>query len=210
MTLAIALTLLALLVLLIAEARRKPGLRAVAKSLASTGFVAVALTAGALDSPFGRALLVALAFSWLGDVALLGNSDRSFRLGLVLFLVGHLGFDVAFLIRGASPLGAIVGAWAVVIPAALVYRTLSPHIIGPLRRPVQVYLGVISTMVALSLATAVAHGGAVFVLAAGLFFASDVMVAREKFVESTFLNPLFGLPLYYVAQLLFASSPAWS
>ena len=207
---AIALTLLSLLVLLIAEARGMPGLRALAKTAASTGFVAVALTAGAWSSPFGRALLAALAFSWLGDVVLLGHSDRSFRSGLVLFLLGHAGFDVAFLTRGISPVGALAGTLAVLIPAVVVYRALSPHIRGPLRLPVQAYLVVISSMVALSVATTAVHGGAPFVLAAGLFFASDLMVAREKFISSSLANRLLGLPLYYVAQLLFASSPAWS
>lgn len=43
-------------------------------------------------------------------------------------------------------------------------------------------------------------------LAAELFFLSDICVARSKFVVQSFLNPLFGLPLYYVAQLLFAAS----
>jgi uncharacterized membrane protein YhhN len=98
----------------------------------------------------------------------------------------------------------------VILPALGIHRWLSPSVRGKLRRPVQAYLVVISSMVALSLATAIAHGGFGLVLAATMFFLSDVLVAREKFVASAFANRLVGLSLYYVAQLLFATSPSWS
>ena len=36
------------------------------------------------------------------------------------------------------------------------------------------------------------------------FFLSDLAVARERFVAKGFTNKLWGLPLYYGAQLLLA------
>jgi hypothetical protein len=40
------------------------------------------------------------------------------------------------------------------------------------------------------------------------FTASDVSVARDRFVREDFFNRAWGLPLYYCAQLLLALSPA--
>lgn len=39
-----------------------------------------------------------------------------------------------------------------------------------------------------------------------LFYASDLMVARQAFIRKSFYNPLIGLPLYYVAQMIIAST----
>jgi hypothetical protein len=39
-----------------------------------------------------------------------------------------------------------------------------------------------------------------------LFYLSDLFVARQKFVVSEFVNILLGLPLYFLAQILIASS----
>jgi YhhN family len=37
-----------------------------------------------------------------------------------------------------------------------------------------------------------------------LFAASDIAVARERFVQQGFLNQLWGWPTYFVAQLVLA------
>lgn len=42
--------------------------------------------------------------------------------------------------------------------------------------------------------------------AAVLFYVSDLFVARQVFIRRSFLNPALGLPLYYAAQYLFAST----
>lgn len=40
------------------------------------------------------------------------------------------------------------------------------------------------------------------------FTASDVSVARDRFVQHGFVNRAWGLPFYYAAQLLIAATPA--
>jgi hypothetical protein len=45
--------------------------------------------------------------------------------------------------------------------------------------------------------------------AAVAFYLSDVSVARDRFVAPGFDNRIWGLPLYYGAQLLFALSTGW-
>lgn len=44
------------------------------------------------------------------------------------------------------------------------------------------------------------------ILGALMFFFSDLFVARQHFVHKTVLNKWIGLPLYYIAQLLLAST----
>ena len=39
---------------------------------------------------------------------------------------------------------------------------------------------------------------------AGLFYLSDLAVARHRFVRPAFVNRALGLPAYYVGQLLLA------
>jgi hypothetical protein len=41
-----------------------------------------------------------------------------------------------------------------------------------------------------------------------MFTASDIAVVRDRFVKRGFLNRLWGLPLYYAAQLIIAWSIA--
>jgi uncharacterized membrane protein YhhN len=41
---------------------------------------------------------------------------------------------------------------------------------------------------------------------AALFFASDLAVARNRFVAKAFVNRAWGLPAYYAGQLLIAWS----
>jgi hypothetical protein len=45
--------------------------------------------------------------------------------------------------------------------------------------------------------------------AAVAFYLSDVSVARDRFVAPGFGNRIWGLPLYYGAQVLFALSTGW-
>lgn len=190
--------------LLIAEKTSSPA-RLVAKPLASAGFLAAALAAGALDGSFGRWMLAGLALSALGDVFLLGKSEPRFLAGLGSFLVAHLLFAVAFAVRGVDPAGLLA-----VVPFALfvcwVLRWLGPHLSERMRPPVIAYAVVISLMGVLAVATAAGAWDARIPAGAGLFIVSDLAVARDNFVSPGFQNRLVGLPLYYAGQLLLAWS----
>ena len=56
-----------------------------------------------MESDYGIAVLVALAFSWIGDACLLSKKERVFLLGIMAFLLGHVGYIVAFAVRGLDP-----------------------------------------------------------------------------------------------------------
>lgn len=176
------------------------------KPLASTAFVAAALSSGAPATVYGRWVVTALAFSWLGDVLLIPRSMVTFRLGLGSFLVGHIAFAVAFVARGVALDGTAATAGVAALVAWPVARWLLPHVTAKMRVPVILYMLAISIMVALAVGTTVAHPRAIVLVAALAFYLSDLSVARDRFVAPGFVNRLWGIPLYYAAQVLFAYS----
>jgi uncharacterized membrane protein YhhN len=171
----------------------------------STGFIAVALSAGAVSSSYGRIVLVALGLSWLGDLLLTFESRRAFLGGLVVFLLGHVAYSVAFVTLRADPISLVVATLAVAIIGGLVWRWLSPHI-GDMKIPVIAYIVVISVMVILAFGTINGARNWLIPIGATLFFVSDLFVARNRFVSPGIVNPSLGLPLYYTAQVLLALS----
>lgn len=178
--------------------------RLLAKPAASACFIAVALLAGALDTGYGRWVVVALVLSAAGDVALLGRSSAAFLAGLGSFLLGHLAYVVAFGVRGIAGAATVVAIAVLAGPAILVIRWLWPHVPAEMRPPVSAYTIVISLMVATAVGTVVADGDPRIAAAAAMFYCSDLAVARDRFVAPGFVNRLWGLPLYYAAQFLFA------
>ncbi len=205
------LLIVAVAALVLSEAR---GWRAgvwLAKPAASTVFVGLAVASGALESVYGRLVLLALVLSWFGDVLLIPKSRGSFLAGLGSFLLAHLAFGAAFLAKPQSALPLVIGAIAMVLVGIGVLRWLWPHLSGALRPAVAAYVGAISLMVALAAGTAGMSRGGLLVVAAVAFAASDVFVARHRFVMPSIVNKAVGLPLYYAAQLAFALSvSAWS
>ena len=177
------------------------------KMLASTGFIAIALSVGALSNPYGRIVLVALTLSWLGDLLLTFTSRNAFLGGLVSFLLGHVAYSVAFGTLGVNPVVGAIAAVAVAIVAVFVWRWLAPHV-ADMAAPVVAYVVVISVMVVLAFGAS--GDGATWLIALGatLFFISDLFVARNQFVAPDTANRMWGLPLYYVAQVLLALSVA--
>jgi uncharacterized membrane protein YhhN len=172
----------ACLALVAAERTHHPA-RYVAKPVASAAFIVAGLHAPPL-------ILIGLVLGALGDVALL--FERGFLPGLVAFLFGHLAYVAAFpphdawLIPPAlAGLGALAWLW--------------PHL-GKLRVPVIAYVAAIVAMVGGALAT----NHHILWIGSIAFFASDLSVARDKFVERAWMNRVWGLPAYYGGQLLIA------
>ncbi|MCA9637613.1 MAG: lysoplasmalogenase [Myxococcales bacterium] len=198
------LTLVALVLLVIAERSRHRGARALTKVLASSGFMATALAAGALESAWGQTLLVALGLSMVGDIFLISRATAMFAGGLGAFLLAHVVFGVAFVVLGVD-LGAtaIVGALLVVFIVKVAAWVL-PHVPGRLRAPVIAYILAVSAMAALAIGASWSSGEPAIAIAGVAFLISDVFVARDRFVTPGFANRLYGLPLYYGAQVLFA------
>ncbi len=90
------------------------------------------------------------------------------------------------------------------IPAFLILAWIWPKA-GKLRIPVAIYILAITLMVWWALcATILKQLPITGALGAILFFLSDILVARRRFIRPQFLNQAVGLPMYYAAQLLLA------
>lgn len=153
-------------------------------------------------------VLVGLAFSLGGDVALMfGENPRAFAIGLGLFLVAHVAYAVVFTLLGRF------SAWdAISIPVLLAagvgFYALIQANLGKLRLPVIAYMVVISVMVSRAVSTlasplfqaeqaVMVAGGAV------LFYLSDVILAANRFWRPLRYDRI-SLAFYYAGQLLIA------
>jgi uncharacterized membrane protein YhhN len=180
-----------------------------AKPLASVAFVWAAVAAGALGSGYGQLVLLALVLCLLGDVLLIPlDRPAVFRAGVFAFLAGHVAYSAAFLARPLGVAGLVAGGALMAVVLVAVLRWLGPSLPPDMRTPVRIYMVVIGLMTAL--ACGVSAGGGPWAVAVGAlaFAASDVSVARDRFVRPEFVNRAWGLPLYYAAQLLLATTPA--
>jgi len=199
----------ALGVLLWAEATERQRVKVVAKPMASTAFVGVALVhlSGAASlTPYATWIIIGLVFGGLGDACLMLPGKKWFLAGMAAFSVGHGAYVVAF-----DRLVAWTDWWspasaAPLVAGAAAYAWLHPHL-GRMRWPVVGYIVVIVSMaVGAVAASATSPVGQIAGLGAGAFFISDLTVARDRFVQRSFANRMVGLPLYYGGQLLIASS----
>ncbi len=204
MLLAFCATLVALSALLLAEYAESVRGVWIAKPLASLGFLATAWAAGATSTPYGMGVLGALVLSFIGDVLLI--SPVAFKAGLFSFLLGHLAFIGAFVVRGVSLPASFFCLCVIGVLSAFIGKRILSHVQRELFGAVVAYIVVISAMVTLAAGT-VGHAGRPVILGAALlFYVSDLTVARDKFIAPGFVNRAIGLPLYYIAQLLFALS----
>jgi len=199
------MTALGLAVLLYGEWKDRPGLRAAGKPFASLGFIVAALGFGALESRYGNIILVGLILGAIGDVCLLGSAKQYFIAGLVSFLLGHVAYVIAFAGLPIDMTFAVVSAAALAVLMVLIARWVFPHA-PDMRVPIGAYMLVISAMCVVAIGAGGAGAPWMVPVGALMFTASDIAVVRDRFVSNGFVNRLWGLPLYYAAQLIIAWS----
>ncbi len=202
-----AISAAALLVVLASErAGWRPGVW-IGKPLASLGFVAAAVSGGALTHSYGWAITIGLVFAFGGDVLLIPQRKPAvFRAGVLSFLAGHVAYAAAFVQLGIAPVWLAAAAAALTVAAVAILRWLGPHLPADMRGAAYAYVVVISVMVAAAAAAVGAGGEGIILIGAAAFYLSDLSVARDRFVAPAFSNRLWGLPLYYAAQFLLAAT----
>ncbi|MDJ0924631.1 MAG: lysoplasmalogenase [Acidimicrobiia bacterium] len=173
------------------------------KMVASTAFIAVAVSAGALDTTFGRIMVAGLVLSWFGDLFLTYYGRGPFVAGLVAFLAGHVAYTIAFSNRGLGD-GFYLLLVAVTVAAIPLASWLMPTVPKELKAPVIAYMAIISLMVATAGATHAADADWRIPIGATAFYVSDIFVARDRFAAPGLINRYLGLPLYFGGQLLLA------
>ena len=109
-------------------------------------------------------------------------------------------------VRAIGASRTCIGNELVVMAAVVTFtlRWLDPHLPPDMRVPVRVYMVVIAAMVAAAVGTSAASGDLRIAAGAIAFAVSDLSVARDRFVRPSFTNVAWGLPLYYVAQVVLA------
>ncbi|HEX7134975.1 MAG TPA: lysoplasmalogenase [Iamia sp.] len=167
--------------------------------------VLAALAIDAEDPTVRLWFVLGLLLSLAGDVFLMLPEETDlplppFLLGLGSFLLGH----IAYVVGMASDLDS----WAFVMIGVLVVAAaggvVAPRIVGGVRQtspdlvvPVLAYMAVISTMVVF----AFGRGSAIGIVGALLFYASDAILAWNRFVTPSRTLQIAVMVTYHLAQL---------
>lgn len=217
-----ALCVLGALTCVFAEWRGHQTLRIASKIAASSAFVAIAAVNGAFDSNYGRLILIALVLSWAGDVMLLSLQSSMLLGGIAAFFLAHLAFAGAFVLLPIDGLRFVIGLLFMTVLAVILISWLWQHLKSFYKFAVPAYLAAIVMMTSLAIgassgdgtwlpAIGATSGDSFWLPAIGAitFAASDISVARDRFVERSIVNKTWGLPLYYAAQIMLAISVHW-
>ena len=215
----LAIAVLITTVFIIVDYKGEPKRALMMKTLASIGFVSVAISAflyGNGDGEYFKFILCGLILGLIGDVALAlravyeKKKDKYFIIGLGAFLLGHIAYTIEFTkISSITVIEIIIAAIIVILfvifgkLVKLQYGNMKPFVIG--------YMCVISVMVvkAVSIAITIGINEANMLIAVGaiLFAISDMILAFIYFWNRKVkvLSPL-NLITYYGGQLLIALS----
>jgi len=206
----ICVAFILLIGLLIAEKRGNPKWILTFKTPLSVLFATTAIIQPHPVPAYYYAVFAGLIWGLAGDVCLAIPGNMAFRAGLVAFLVGHILYIVAFVSLTESAQWLTAAHLFIAAVSVGIFSWLHPHL-GKMLIPVVLYIIVISVMLAAAwvafLNPVLNWTGACFVFIGALcFYVSDILVARNKFIASQFVNRLIGLPLYYAGQFLIAFS----
>jgi len=161
-----------------------------------------------LASSLKKWIILALLFSWTGDVLLMFESTNSnfFIFGLAAFLIAHI-FYILFYENVIRKEDLTKNYWwflpVIIYYIALIY-ILSPNL-GDMKLPVRIYGIVISYMLIQALQTGrIKDPGATTLMIGGavLFITSDSILAINKFYESFEYAGMAIMLTYGIAQLL--------
>lgn len=150
------------------------------------------------DRPTQRAL----ALCGVGDVALLGDGDTAFRVGLGGFLAGQVGWVAA--LRARPSAGLVRRHPSLLVPYAVAWAGLNAYLWPRTGRDRWPVVGYSSVLLAMAL-TALDRGGRT---AAGgaLFLASDALLAVERFGGRRLpAHEAWVMATYGTAQFLLAA-----
>jgi uncharacterized membrane protein YhhN len=151
-------------------------------------------------------VVAALVCGLLGDVGLMlsrdSRADLPFLAGLATFLLGHVGYLVAFGRHGVRGLDLLAGALVVAGVAGLtlpqVLRGAACSAGRPFAGVVAGYAAVLAAMTVLGVGTGIVATA----VGAVLFLVSDTVLARERFVAPLPFGRLAVIVTYHAAQFL--------
>ncbi|MBS1607196.1 MAG: lysoplasmalogenase [Bacteroidetes bacterium] len=166
------------------------------------------VTTRSVNSRLKKWVLLALFFSWAGDVLLMFVADNSnfFLAGLVSFLIAHIFYIIFF--HSVRVQQDVKPKAFLLIPVLVYYVALitflSPHL-GDMKLPVRIYGVVICFMLMLALHMLYIKNkntGLLMLIGALLFVVSDSTLAINKFYNSFRGAGIIVMLTYGIAQLL--------
>jgi uncharacterized membrane protein YhhN len=172
----------------------------VAKPLTMVVLIAATLAIEPVDGAAKALFVAALIFSLFGDVFLMLPKDL-FVAGLGSFLIAHLCYIAGLQLRGQDGVWFVAGLVIVLIAVLTIgMRVIRGARNGPtpaLAVPVTAYMAVISFM----LASAFGTRNVFAILGAALFYASDALIAWERFVNPKAWARLAIIVTYHLGQI---------
>ena len=180
------------------------------KTVLSLLFIVTAISQIHFMQPYTIFIIIGLLFCLGGDVFLALPQNKMFLFGLVSFLLGHVCYVIGFFWIAYPNSMTLIGILVTMLLGVLIYTWLKPHL-GTMKKPVIAYILVISFMFigawsVLGMPQQPIMVRVLIFVGAASFYISDIFVARDRFLKNAFMNRLFGLPLYYLAQFMIAFS----
>ena len=155
-------------------------------------------------SPIVLFVVLALIFSWLGDVLLIPKGVKWFTAGGIAFMVSHVFFILSYSRQidfAALPKWLLIVFPAAFIAASLIlFKYLRPHLPKALFYPMLLYLLINGAMNCFARFRAVTVGGAAGIITAVgalLFFISDSSLFYVRFHKNSRLKTHFWVMLTY-------------
>ena len=155
-------------------------------------------------NPVILSVVLALFFSWLGDMLLIPKGTKWFTAGGIAFMVSHAFFILSYVQDtdfGKIPLAVLILLPAAFIGASLViFRFLRPHLPKGLFYPMLFYLILNGAMNCFAWFRAITVGGAAGIITAVgalLFFVSDSSLFFVRFHKDSRLKTHFLVMLTY-------------
>ena len=184
----------------IAVVRERKPLEYLCKPLTMVVLIGATVALDADDSGVQTWFVVALVLCLIGDVFLMLPQDL-FVFGLASFLLGHVGYIVGMQVAGVDSgrlgVGVLLVLVAMAVIGAPIVRAVRAGAEPELTGPVVAYMAVISAMVA----SAIGTGHVAAVAGAGSFYASDALIAWNRFVRETRHGRLAIIVTYHLAQV---------
>jgi uncharacterized membrane protein YhhN len=156
-----------------------------------------------------KILLIALFFSWVGDVILLFSEQGElyFIFGLVAFLISHITYILLFTkqlnSRNIKNISVFwMGIGCILLYFSILIFTLFPKL-GALKIPVLIYALTITTMLYFAFKGSLKWTkkiGNLVLLGAIFFVSSDSILAFDKFYNPIPFNSFLIMSTYIIAQ----------
>ncbi len=149
-------------------------------------------------------VILALLFSWIGDLFLILKGVKWFTVGGISFMISHFFFVLSYLkdvdFQKVPVIWIIILAVFFFVTVSIIFSRLKPHLPKPLFYPMFLYLLINGTMNCFAVFRFISDpgmAGIITVIGAGLFFISDSSLFFVRFDRTSRLKTHFLVMLTY-------------